>query len=965
MEHLDLRRFLRDLPIGRKLTLITMLTSAVALLLAGGGFVLYERYSYRAALVADMLTTAQMVGDNSSAALLFGDTASAEQTLKSLGAQSQIVGAAVYDKDGKLFGSYHRSDSAAGLDFSPPTVAGSGQRFGDKAFEVFHSVKVAGEKEGTIYIRASLDEMRERLWRYGLTTLGVMLVAAIAAFILATRLQRVIARPIAHLATVVDAVSRDKNYALRVDRTGGDELGRLIDGFNEMLHQIQARDSALQQVRDQLEEDVALRTTDLQQAYARLEAELAEREAIQTSLRESEERFRLSFESSAIGMAVVSLDGHWLSVNSAMCRMLGYSEAELQLTDFQALTHPDDLGADAAATRMLLAGEIPSYQLAKRYFHRDGHIVWARLSVALARSTAGAALHFISQIEDITERKRAEQALADSETRLQALIGNSSDVIAIASTDGRILYTSPSVAKITGYLPADLVGRSFMSLLHPDDRADAAAQFEKLIGEPGASNRTERRFLRKDGSWMESDSISVNLAHVPAIGGIVSTLRDITERKQAARALRNSEERFSSAFEHASIGMALQGTDGHYLKVNRALCELLGYDEQELLRLTYQDLTHADSLAADALHVQELLSGKIVSHQTEKRYLHKQGHAVWAQISESLVRDTQGQPLYFITTVLDISQRKRAERELEQTHKQLLDVSRQAGMAEVATNVLHNVGNVLNSVNVSASLAVESLKNSRAASLVKVVALLREHRLDLGDYLSRDPKGQHIPAFLEQLSQDWLGQQESLVKELESLRGNIDHIKGIVAMQQSYAKVSGATEIVDLRELVEDSLRMDEGALIRHQVRVVREFEEVPPISLEKHKVLQILVNLVRNAKHACTERGGPDKCIRLRIMQAEGRIRISVSDNGVGIAPQNLTRIFAHGFTTRKDGHGFGLNSGALAATELGGSLSAQSDGPGQGATFTLELPMPPAASDLLGVRPLPALNGVAEGNL
>ena len=293
-----------------------------------------------------------------------------------------------------------------------------------------------------------------------------------------------------------------------------------------------------------------------------------------------------------------------------------------------------------------------------------------------------------------------------------------------------------------------------------------------------------------------------------------------------------------------------------------------------------------------------------------------------------------------------VRQRENAERayvELEQTHTQLLEASRQRGMAEVATSVLHNVGNVLNSVNVSASLVVESVKSPGAASMAKVAALLREHALDLGSYLASDPKGRHIPALLEQLAGDWLGQQQVVVKELESLRANIEHIKEIVAMQQSHAKILGSPEIVNVSDLVEDSLRMNAASLIEHEVRVVREFEKVPPISVEKHKVLQILVNLVRNAKQACDELVDAKRRMTLRIAQVDDRIRISVSDNGAGIAPENLTRIFAHGFTTRKDGHGFGLHSGALAATELGGSLSAHSDGPGKGATFTLELALQP----------------------
>ena len=160
-------------------------------------------------------------------------------------------------------------------------------------------------------------------------------------------------------------------------------------------------------------------------------------------------------------------------------------------------------------------------------------------------------------------------------------------------------------------------------------------------------------------------------------------------------------------------------------------------------------------------------------------------------------------------------------------------------------------------------------------------------------------------------------------------------------MQQSYARISGVKEIINLNELVEDGLRMNEDALHHHQVEVIREFEDVPLVNVDKHPILQILLNLFRNAKHACDESRRDDKQIKVRVAKGDGRVKISVTDNGVGIAPENLTRIFNHGFTTRRNGHGFGLHSGALAAKEMGGSLTAHSDGPGQGATFTLELPV------------------------
>src|SRR5439155_7944494 len=288
----------------------------------------------------------------------------------------------------------------------------------------------------------------------------------------------------------------------------------------------------------------------------------------------------------------------------------------------------------------------------------------------------------------------------------------------------------------------------------------------------------------------------------------------------------------------------------------------------------------------------------------------------------------------------EIAFRERAQQELEATHKRLLEASRLAGMAEVATGVLHNVGNVLNSVNISASLVADSLKRSKAANLAKVVALLKEGADDLGAFITADPRGMQLPSYLGQLSDHLAAEQAALLKEMDLLRHNVEHIKEIVAMQQGYATASGVTETVKVADLVDDALRLNEGALDRHGVRVIREIEATPPILVEKHKVLQILVNLIRNAKYACDESGRTDKQLTIRLSNVDHRVQITVIDNGVGIPKENLTRIFAHGFTTRKDGHGFGLHSGALAACELGGRLSAHSDGAGKGATFILELP-------------------------
>jgi signal transduction histidine kinase len=291
----------------------------------------------------------------------------------------------------------------------------------------------------------------------------------------------------------------------------------------------------------------------------------------------------------------------------------------------------------------------------------------------------------------------------------------------------------------------------------------------------------------------------------------------------------------------------------------------------------------------------------------------------------------------------EITERQRAEEELEVAHRRLLEASRQAGMAEVATGVLHNVGNVLNSVNVSTTLLRDQVRKSEIATVVRLAGLLREHRDDLANFIATDPKGRMIPQFLATLGEHLAAERDGMVKELELLAKNVEHIKDIVSMQQSYASVAGFIERVNAEEMMEDALQFNAAALTRHGVEVIRQYEPVPSFMADKHKVLQILVNLIANAKYALQESGRVDKRLTVGIrLNGERGVQVIVQDNGVGIPPENLTRIFAHGFTTRTKGHGFGLHSSALAAQEMGGDLKARSEGSEQGATFVLELPLP-----------------------
>jgi two-component system NtrC family sensor kinase len=307
-----------------------------------------------------------------------------------------------------------------------------------------------------------------------------------------------------------------------------------------------------------------------------------------------------------------------------------------------------------------------------------------------------------------------------------------------------------------------------------------------------------------------------------------------------------------------------------------------------------------------------------------------------AQANEAL-RQAQGG--------LEARVRERTQ-ELKETQRRAVELARQAGMAELATNVLHNVGNVLNSINTSSQILGERLRELRVEPLLKVSTLLGEQRASLAAFFSEDGRGRRLPQYLDKLGQHLASDRAEMLEMTGEMQRHVEHIRAIVQLQQTYAMSSNIVEVTSLEELVEDALRMSEAALGRHGITVERQFVPLPRMMLDKHKMLQIILNLVSNAKYALSIRPPGQRRLTLKVDHpTQERIRMQVSDNGIGIPRELLTKIFQHGFTTRHDGHGFGLHSCAIAARALGGSLEAHSEGPGMGATFTLELPFQPGA--------------------
>jgi len=523
--------------------------------------------------------------------------------------------------------------------------------------------------------------------------------------------------------------------------------------------------------------------------------DVQDRRDAEAALRASEERFRNAFDYATVGMVVVGHDGKPIDVNPAFSEMLGYSPAELRTRTMDSLAHPDDAARATVETMRLVMGEIRAYQMEKRYYHRDGHVVWGLLSCSLTRDAQGQPLHLLAQIQDISERKAAETALRESEARYRSLVESQREWIVRMDLEGRVTFVNDTYAEVFGEPAEAILGRTVFHLVHPDDRAMVAEGFARLLTPPhrvlvecrnvtpaglrwvsweggailDAQGRpielqsvgrdvTERHMAeealreseaRYRGLVESQQELVVRLDAVgrftfvndayartfgctredllgrsflelvhpddhPRVatvmagmaapphrayielrnltargvrwveweGGVVvdgagrmteaqAVGRDVTARREAEANLRESEERFRSAFDDAGIGMALTTIDGRTVRVNPALCAMLGYSEAEMLTRTIEDVVHPDDRTPVAADRMRLEAGGAQAYRAERRYLDKRGRVLWVQVTASLVRDAAGTPLYYLGQIQDITERHRAEEALKASHEKL------------------------------------------------------------------------------------------------------------------------------------------------------------------------------------------------------------------------------------------------------------------------------------------------------
>ena len=941
-------QFLRDLPLKRKLLFGLLATCMATLALACAALFWFQTVTFRNGFVAELESLAAIIAHNSAAPLAFGDRKSAAEVLAALRAKPQIAAAQIFDGDGAVFARY--GEAIPALDDSAAS-AGEFVVVFQAGYAVLRlPIKLDEARPGRLVLTARFaDEYRELFSLYASVLLAVLAGSLVVILLMSAALQRLIIRPVTALADVARNISAGNDYSVRARETSRDEVGLLTRTFNRMLDQIQSRE---------------------------------------TSLRESQQRYEVAVMGSSDGLWDYDFASNAVYYSPRCKEIVGYADHEFENRPgaMQELMHPADRAAFDAKIRSYFADGRETYETEFRLRHKDGSYRWILSRGAALRDDHGKPFRFAGSHTDITERKLAderERERAERAVQRQAVLLKLSRLEPL-EWDRQLETVLAEVAQFLG------LARASYWRLHPRQQVLAR---EKLFLLEGAAFETEPVRLRLAelpphiaglaraaqpvafGTALRDPrftaSVPVSALHAPvgrneqlagvlvcehvgdarewnsgeiefvrAVAQQIALALEGQERRRAEAQLRQSEVRYRTVVESVQEVIFQTDAKGRWVFLNSAWRDITGHFAEDSLGRSCIELIHPEDRPRAAQELRGLLSGRKKSNRGEFRFVTSTGEVRWIEVAAQIVLDRDSPLVGSSGTMVDITARKATEAEMARLHRELVDTSRQAGMAEVATGVLHNVGNVLNSVNVSANLIVEHVRKSKTASLAKAVKLLREREGDLGNFLAHDPKGRQLPPFLAAVSEQLTREHARLDQEVQALQANIEHIKQIVAMQQSYAKISGAHEKLPLADLVEDALRMSASSLAKHGIELVREFAAVAPVLVDRHKVLQILVNLIGNAKQAMDTRA-EGRRLTLRIAPAgDERVRVEVSDNGMGIPAENLTRIFSHGFTTKKNGHGFGLHSGANAAKELGGSLTVRSDGAGCGATFCLELP-------------------------
>ncbi len=636
------------------------------------------------------------------------------------------------------------------------------------------------------------------------------------------------------------------------------------------------------------------------QLVAQIFANALERKRTDQVLGASEELNRATFDQAAVGIAHVGTDGRWLRVNDKLCAIVGYPREELLQLTFQDITHPDDLEIDLDYVRQVLSGQIKTYSMEKRYFRKDRSLVWANLTVSLVRTAAGEPHHFISVLEDITMRKRTEEALRASEARLA--VGTDLAGLGHYEVDyaGRTCFLDDRFRDICG-VPAGVQEglqpvEFWLEHVHPDDRQYVLEQRQTLHYGTMGRLSVEYRYLHpsQGQKWL----LHMACKAAPSIHGngarTYGVLRDITETRLLSEKLRSSAAEWQATFDAISDLVMILDPQYRILRINAAAARFFGLPMEQLVGSSCYALMHGTDCPIAGCPCQKTLETTLSAGME----LFHEGSGRWLFLSTDPLRDAAGRLIGAVHVGKDITERKRVEAELLQQRTELAHATRVSTIGQLATSLAHELNQPLGAI----------LRNAEAAEL-----FLQDPSPDLDE----------VRAILADIRSD----DQRAGKVIDRVRS---FIKGRVVERVPLSLSQLATEVI--------ALVKPDAELRRVQV-AWKSGPRLPFVRGDRVQLQQVLLNLLLNAMDAVSENPPDSRLVMLQARSEDTTVQLSVSDNGHGIAAERLPRLFEPFSTSKPDGLGMGLAISRNIIEAHGGRLWGANK-PAGGATFTFSLP-------------------------